>query len=65
VFQLFRRAGVPDRPGEGLGLAFVRALVRRLDGEIALRSTPGAGSVFAVSLPRILTNTAQENPDGR
>jgi signal transduction histidine kinase len=65
VFQLFRRAGVPDRPGEGLGLAFVRALVRRLDGEIALRSTPGAGSVFTVSLPRILTNTAQENPDGR
>lgn len=65
VFQLFRRAGPPDRPGEGLGLTFVRALVRRLDGEITLRSTPGVGTVFTVRLPKILTNTDQETPDGR
>ena len=65
VFQLFRRAGTPDRPGEGLGLAFVRALVRRLDGEIALRSTPGVGTVFTVRLPKILTNADHENADGR
>jgi signal transduction histidine kinase len=36
VFDLFRRAGAQDRPGEGIGLAHVRALVRRLGGTITL-----------------------------
>jgi signal transduction histidine kinase len=54
IFELFRRAGVQDRPGEGMGLAHVRALVRRLGGSIALDSNPGEGSVFRVSLPRTL-----------
>lgn len=52
VFELFRRAGAQDQPGEGLGLAHVRALVRRLGGGIALASTPGVGSIFTVTLPR-------------
>jgi signal transduction histidine kinase len=52
VFDLFRRSGVQDRPGEGIGLAHVRALVRRLGGTISLTSTPGEGSVFTVTLPR-------------
>ena len=30
IFDLFRRAGTQDRPGQGIGLAHVRALVRRL-----------------------------------
>ena len=34
VFELFRRAGAQDRPGEGIGLAHVRALVRRLGRHI-------------------------------
>jgi signal transduction histidine kinase len=54
VFELFRRAGAQDRPGEGLGLAHVRALVRRIGGSIHLESTPGEGSVFRVMLPRTL-----------
>ena len=54
IFELFRRAGVQDRPGEGMGLAHVRALVRRLGGSIAVDSTPGEGSVFRISLPRTL-----------
>jgi signal transduction histidine kinase len=54
IFELFRRAGVQDRPGEGMGLAHVRALVRRLGGSIAVDSTPGEGSVFRVALPRTL-----------
>lgn len=33
VFELFRRAGRQDRPGEGIGLAHVRALARRLQCE--------------------------------
>ncbi len=52
VFELFRRAGKQDRPGEGIGLAHVRALVRRLGGTMGLTSEPGNGSTFTVTLPR-------------
>jgi PAS domain S-box-containing protein len=52
VFDLFRRSGMQDRPGEGIGLATVRSMVRRLGGSIALSSEPGQGSVFTVTLPR-------------
>ena len=55
VFDLFRRAGAQDRPGEGIGLAHVRALVRRLGGTITLNSTLGEGSTFRVALPKVLT----------
>ena len=52
VFELFRRSGAQDRPGEGIGLAHVRALVRRLGGTMNLTSELGKGSVFTVTLPR-------------
>jgi signal transduction histidine kinase len=51
IFELFRRAGAQDRPGEGIGLAHVRALVRRLGGDITVRSEVGRGSTFEVNLP--------------
>jgi signal transduction histidine kinase len=51
VFELFRRAGAQDRPGEGIGLAHVRALVRRLGGEITVKSELGRGSTFQIDLP--------------
>jgi signal transduction histidine kinase len=52
IFELFRRAGTQDRPGEGIGLAHVRALVRRLGGTMGLASQLGQGSTFTVTLPR-------------
>ncbi|GJD33586.1 MHYT domain-containing protein [Methylobacterium aerolatum] len=52
VFELFRRSGTQDRPGEGIGLAHVKALVRALGGRIDLTSRPGEGSSFTVTLPR-------------
>jgi len=52
VFELFRRSGTQDRPGEGIGLAHVKALVRALGGRIDLDSEPGRGSTFTVTLPR-------------
>jgi signal transduction histidine kinase len=54
VFELFRRAGAQDQPGEGLGLAFVRASVRRLGGAIRLTSEPGLGSTFHLTFPAVL-----------
>ncbi|HEY4030923.1 MAG TPA: CHASE3 domain-containing protein [Caulobacteraceae bacterium] len=54
IFELFRRSGVQDQRGEGIGLAHVRALVRRLGGDITVESTLGEGSTFRVRLPRTL-----------
>ena len=52
IFDLFRRSGVQDRPGDGIGLAHARTLVRGLGGSIAVESEPGHGTVFKVTLPR-------------
>ncbi len=51
IFELFRRSGAQDKPGEGIGLSHVRALVRRLGGDITLQSELGKGTTFRVSLP--------------
>jgi signal transduction histidine kinase len=52
VFELFRRAGAQDQPGEGIGLAYVRAIARNLGGDITVTSALGAGTTFRVVLPR-------------
>jgi signal transduction histidine kinase len=51
IFELFRRSGRQDRPGEGLGLAFVRNSVRRLGGDITVESELGKGSTFIIKFP--------------
>ncbi|MDP2116663.1 MAG: ATP-binding protein, partial [Brevundimonas sp.] len=54
IFELFRRSGKQDRPGEGLGLAFVRNSVRRLGGDVTLESELGKGSTFILKFPKRL-----------
>ena len=51
VFDLFRRAGEQNTPGEGIGLAYVRNLTRRLGGTVGVQSEFGRGSTFSVTLP--------------
>jgi PAS domain S-box-containing protein len=51
VFAPFRRAGSADVPGEGMGLAYVQALVRRQGGRIWFNSEPGVGTTFSFVLP--------------
>ncbi len=51
IFDLFRRAGAQDKPGQGIGLAHVRALVRRMGGQLSVTSELGRGSTFTVMLP--------------
>jgi two-component system OmpR family sensor kinase len=49
--ELYRGEGARGIQGSGLGLALVRAIVSRHEGEITLRSRPGAGTVFTMRLP--------------
>ena len=51
IFDLFRRSGQQDQPGEGIGLAHVRALAYRLGGTIDVDSALGEGSTFRLNLP--------------
>lgn len=52
IFELFRRAGKQDVAGEGIGLAHVRALVRRLGGSIKVESALNEGTTFTIILPK-------------
>jgi two-component system, sensor histidine kinase len=55
IFQEFRQLDNPQRDrrkGLGLGLAIVKRLVKLLDYPLELRSHPGKGSMFAVTVPR-------------
>jgi CheY-like chemotaxis protein len=54
IFEEFRRLQAQDARGErgmGLGLAIVDRIARMLDHPIGLRSWPGRGSVFALTVP--------------
>ena len=51
IFELFRRAGEQDQPGEGIGLAYVRNLSRRLGGNVSVRSAFGKSTTFTLVLP--------------
>ena len=60
IFELFRRSGEQDTQGEGIGLAYVRNLVRRLGGDVTVRSTYGVGTCFTVTLPAAFQVAAHE-----
>lgn len=53
VFHIFRRArNTGDVRGLGLGMAFVKATLRKLGGSIWFESTVDVGTTFYVSLPK-------------
>jgi heavy metal sensor kinase len=54
IFERFYRldeARSRTTGGHGLGLAIVKTLVEGMGGEVTLRSKPGEGSTFVISLP--------------
>jgi PAS domain S-box-containing protein len=52
LFERFYRVETEGKvPGTGLGLAITRELVELHGGYVAIASTPGEGSVFAIYLP--------------
>jgi signal transduction histidine kinase len=54
IFERFYRVDESrnrSRDGTGLGLAIAKSLIEGMDGRITLRSKPGEGSVFTITLP--------------
>ncbi len=52
LFEVFKRVGRQDTPGEGMGLAYVKALVKRHGGRIWCKSETGKGSVFSFTISK-------------
>ncbi len=51
AFEIFGRVGEVDQPGEGMGLAYVNTMVRRLGGTIECESARDRGTTFTVRIP--------------
>jgi PAS domain S-box-containing protein len=51
--QVFEPFFTTRRQGVGLGLASVHGIVHQSGGEVRVQSSPGAGTVFTVRLPRV------------
>jgi signal transduction histidine kinase len=69
VFEEFYQVANPERDrtkGLGLGLSIVQRLANLLDAPLALRSRPGTGSVFSLSLEtadaRLATSSGAHGP---
>ncbi len=53
IFQMFTRLQAVDTPGEGIGLAYVKKILRAHGGTITVTSARGQGSTFTVTLPLV------------
>jgi heavy metal sensor kinase len=54
IFERFYRVDESrnrSQEGTGLGLAIAKSLIEGMDGKITLRSKPGEGSIFTITLP--------------
>ena len=52
IFGVFQRLhGRSQYEGTGIGLAIVKKIVERHDGEVSIESEPGQGTTFTVTLP--------------
>ncbi len=61
IFEIFQRSRSTDLPGEGMGLAYVRTLVRRHGGRIWCESEPGRGAAFTFTVGRPPVPPESEN----
>lgn len=50
--ELYRAKNSRGIPGYGLGLSIVKTILKRLEGEFAIRSKEGAGTVVSIQLPK-------------
>jgi PAS domain S-box-containing protein len=66
IFQEFFQVGNPQRDrskGLGVGLNIVERACRLLDHPLAMRSTPGCGSCFSVTLPLMQARATETYED--
>ena len=62
LFRKFRQldsSATRNRGGTGLGLAIVKALIEQHGGTITVKSQPGQGSTFTVTVPLAVSATSQ------
>jgi|GEM_PF-1784502 len=67
IFETFRQLGdhLTDKPhGTGLGLAIARATARAHGGLVTVRSTPGHGSVFTLTVANTTDIPLDPRPEG-
>src|SRR5690606_5151171 len=62
IFDEFRRGDQARGQGLGLGLAIAERTARLLGHPLRLRSWPGHGSVFSVSVPRAAPGRLEQAP---
>jgi signal transduction histidine kinase len=58
IFEEFVQVSESKQPGTGLGLPISRRLAQLLDGSLTVRSVPGEGSAFSLTLPASLEDDA-------
>ena len=64
VFEIFKRVGKQDVPGEGMGLAYVKALVKRHGGHIWCESELGKGTTFSFTIPEMARQSDEPGAHG-
>ena len=52
VFAPFRRIGTSQELGEGMGMAYVQAIVRNMGGRIWVESEISKGTTIFFSIPK-------------
>ncbi|MBE0575967.1 MAG: PAS domain-containing sensor histidine kinase [Desulfuromonadales bacterium] len=65
IFDIFYRGKTSQgKPGNGVGLAIVRKIALRCQGEAWVEQTPGGGATFCVSLPKasVFGKPAEDEP---
>lgn len=59
--RFFQGSDKVEQTGTGIGLAFVKDLVKLHNGKIFVSSQPGKGSKFTVRIPYLLSEKEEEN----
>lgn len=65
LFQKFYRVKTDETAGiqgTGLGLYITKAIIEKMDGELALHSVPGKGSTFSFTLPLFQVENVGREP---
>ena len=63
IFEEFVQVSPSQQPGTGLGLPISKRLATILDGSLEVKSEPGAGSTFTLTLPAEGTSRLFENEE--